>query len=736
MVRSLFVSLFVATSFAGLLFGEEAGSGRGSDIVQLQARITALEGDETVPEVSRDAEISHLRDAIGFLEKKERFNGLEARYRSALSDGAEKLGRLQDEVASLSQSQTGVVLPSTISERSDMSQIEKALAQEQAALAEAKSALGDLEAKGKGAQRTPAAINDRMIAAQAELDEAEALPQEPKASGGSTVDVARETAQQSLRDSLVAEIGMLTQESLSYDIRIALSEAAIEAAKKRIELIEGRVQAIQKLKSTRLSSGLDRAENLLRRVRESSPSAISPFAAQVQELERLISDTRRVTEQFDTTAGRLQRRQSLLKEINEDFASVERQLQIGGLEGSFTRILLEKRRTLPSSLGERQILRKIRDDLTDAQRTLYFLESDSLDKSGDEAEEDGSVSVLRQELDVARERLREDLASSYKSLVRELGELDLAERQINQVSTKYREFLSQQLFWERSSPVVGGATLRAIGPGLVWVFGPDRAKELSHQFSEFPLGFYVVLFVLLAALIGLRGKFKTQLEAAGNRTRRISKDNYLNTVKAFALTILLALPIPLALVAFGTAFRVHEAATEWSYGFGTALLTIGAFIFVVRFSKEMAAEKGLGEYHFGWGSANLARLRLLSRRLVPIYIPCSLILCLIAGESSPEHIDGLGRLVALLTVIGIGTVFIVFTKPKPADNAVAVGKSSLPFLQRKRPVLVQHYCHGGVDHSAAGRVCGYDDHTAGGVAGIDTGRIHRVCRPRNGAALV
>ena len=211
MMRGLFLSLFISTSLAGLLFGEDASSGRGSDIVQLQARITALEGDETVPEISRDAEISHLRDAIGFLERKEKFNGLEASYRSALSDGAENLGRLQDEVASLSQSQTGVVLPATISERSEMSQIEKALAQEQAALAEAKSALGDLEAKGKGAQRTPAAINDRMIAAQAELDEAEALPQEPKASGGSTVDVAKETAQQSLRDSLVAEIGMLTR---------------------------------------------------------------------------------------------------------------------------------------------------------------------------------------------------------------------------------------------------------------------------------------------------------------------------------------------------------------------------------------------------------------------------------------------------------------------------------------------------------------------------------------------
>jgi potassium efflux system protein len=409
-----------------------------------------------------------------------------------------------------------------------------------------------------------------------------------------------------------------------------------------------------------------------------------------------------VSEKFENLAIRLDSRRTVLEKISEDFANVKRQINVGGLEGSFARILLERRRALPRPLDERQLLRKIRQELTETQRSLYFLEYESPDGSGDGVEdvsskkvEEGQASKIPEgevsKLNSTVDSLQSDLIAGYRRLIRDLSELDLVERQINRESARYRDFLYEQLFWERSSPVIGGETFRAISPGIVSSFGPERVREFLGRLSEIPMGFIVGLAAVSGFLIGMRGRFKAGLVDSGNRTRRVSTDDYLNTVRAFALTILLALPLPLALMTFGMVLKVQGAATDWSFGIGTAFLMIGAFMFVVQFAKEIAVEKGLGEYHFKWGKRNLNRVRLLFRRLVPIYIPSSLILCLIVGESSPEHIDGLGRLVALLTVIGCGTVFIFFAKPDPADEN-HLENPNYPFLKKGRGIYWFSIC--------------------------------------------
>lgn len=669
-MRRLLVLLFVAIGLAGSLCGQESDSVPAATIEQLKSRLKTLESDGTVPEASRLTAVSHLQDAIGFLEKKEQFERREAEYRTVLSEGAAEIGQMQAEGAVIDQSQNASLLPSNISKSSSMSQIEEAIAQEQAALASARSELNAIESKSKEEQSSPAMIRDRMIAVKAELDEVDSLLREPSASNNETVDEAKKMALQSRRDSLVAETRMLEQEFLSYDIRIARAGAAGNLAKKRVQLINDRIEAIQALANAQLSSGVDRAETLLRRVRDSEPVANASAAGLIEELENLISETRRVSNQFEDTTTRRQEREVLLREISDDFADVRRQIEMGGLEGSFARILLERVRSLPRALEQRQLLREIRQDLTDTQRRLYFLENSSVsgnpERGASNSADAGETGLLQRDvqyLESARKQLKQDLAANYRRLIRELGELDLVENQIDQESAEYREFLTEQLFWERSSPMIDGGTFRAIFPGLAWAFGPERVSEFVDQLSAFPAGFYIALAVLLAGIIGLRGKFKAELLAAGDQTRRISTDYYLNTIKAFVLTVLLALPLPLALSALGLAFRIHPGATEWSFGMGTALLAIGLFLLIVQFTKEMSAEKGLGEYHFKWDPSNLARVRKLFRRLVPIYIPLSLILSLIIAESSPEHVNGLGRLAALLMVIGTGAVFLLFARP-------------------------------------------------------------------------
>ncbi|NRB75827.1 MAG: mechanosensitive ion channel [Verrucomicrobiales bacterium] len=694
MVRRLLSALFVSIAiWGGWILGQGEESGRDAEIEQLKSRVSELEGDESIPEATRNSEVSSLQQAIAFLEKASEFEATEGEYKEALANGARDINRMQAEETALEESLKESRVPPNLTKDSDMSLIESAISQEQVTLTDARSELSSISASIAENKASPTTIRDRLIAVRAEIVEVESMLSKEEAKNDQAEPTTKQVVLKAQRDSLLAESSMLEQESLSYEIRMAKSGAAKALAEKRVEVVYDRIGSLQNLANVRLVSEVDRAEALFRRVQQLAPEADDSVAKLISQLEVLIKETRNISTKLESIATRLQEREALLRSITADFDSVQQQTEVGGLQGTFAGVLLEKRRTLPGALEERQLIRQIRQDLTAAQRSLYYLEShvnddteqvveDAAQMAGQGSEETEKLREEAGELRDTRDQLSQDLIANFRRLVRELGELDLIEQQIDQESAKYRDFLAEQLFWVRSSPVINGDSFKGVPSAFGWILGPERWKEFAQQIAVIPLWYHVLLLTLVAALFAGRRKFHEELEKAGKRTRQISTDKYANTVTAFFMTIFLALPLPLLLAGLGVGLRNHPEATEWGFALGTASLNIGLFLMFAFFTREIAREKGLGDYHFKWERSRRERVYLLFRRLLPIYIPLSLIVCLVQVGSNTDFFDSLGRLAAIFGSLAVGAVFVYFSRTREEDETGSE-RSKIPFFSSK-----------------------------------------------------
>ena len=86
MVRRLLAALFVSIAiWGGWILGQGEESGRDAEIEQLKSRVSELEGDESIPEATRNSEVSSLQQAIAFLEKASEFEAKEGEYKEALA---------------------------------------------------------------------------------------------------------------------------------------------------------------------------------------------------------------------------------------------------------------------------------------------------------------------------------------------------------------------------------------------------------------------------------------------------------------------------------------------------------------------------------------------------------------------------------------------------------------------------------------------------------------------------
>lgn len=675
----LLFSLLVST---GMLPAQETSSELSKEIDEVKTRVEAISADESLDELAKESLLKDLNEGLGHLEAAEEFQARETEYREAITNGPRELIRLQAEAEALDTSREESLLPSNISESSTMAQLEEAISREQALLIDARNTLNSINVKLAEKSSTPTEIRDRLISITAELSQVDTLRGELDDTDESDAEQAKISALESRRKSLLAENTMLEQEALSYDVRVELSNAGIILAEKRIDVASERLAALQALANSRLSNELERAEALLSRASDIPAPEDSPLLTLTANLESLVEETRSVSGRLQVTTERFEEREEMLKSITADFESIKRQVELGGLEGSFASVLLERRRTLPSALKERQLLGQIRRELTEAQRSLFYLENRPKSTFSDDSSAGGGNDRIGKELLETNSRLRGDLIGNYRRLIRLLGELDFTEQRIHQLSAEFRSFLAEQLFWVRSSPLLNLDTLRGIPAAVQSAAGLARWKELGHQIASLPLRFYLVWLAFLVPLLLGRKKFSEDLEKLGDCTRRISTDKYANTLKAFWLTLFLALPVPLTIAAFGFGFRNTSGATEWSYGLGDALLNLGCVLLAASFFRELGREKGLGDYHFKWSRDSIAQVRSLFGRVLLIYIPLSLLFFVGLSESDADYLNNLGRIAALILVLGVGIPLIAFTKPR-AGKEDSVPESESTFFRRQ-----------------------------------------------------
>ncbi len=138
------------------------------------------------------------------------------------------------------------------------------------------------------------------------------------------------------------------------------------------------------------------------------------------------------------------------------------------------------------------------------------------------------------------------------------------------------------------------------------------------------------------------------LEQTGVQIRRISTDRFSHTGKALAITVLLALPLPLLLGYTGWALRQTAASSDWMRGVAKGLPFAAVVALFATFTVVVCRPNGLGGAHFKWRHESLAAYRKAVFWFTVVYIPLMLVTVSCAYGNASQYFPSLGRISFLL----------------------------------------------------------------------------------------
>lgn len=626
--------------------------------VGLRAQLDAVTADSTLDDVLRQALIARYGQAISFATQAEKFRALAEEYRRALLNGEAESAALRREAGQVRDEDPAVAIKQ-MSPDADLSAL---LAVEQTRLAALRSELQQNEESVAAFRTRPDAILDRLDQAKSELKDNAAEIARLTVDAGSPGATATSLLLAAQKEALEGEISALNQENLSSSIRRSREEAARDLCRSRVALAERRVETLRQQVAQRLSNTLSHAENQLAQLDITTQPELLPLVTSIQGL---IDETHRVSDSLHDTDTKYKERKAEESRIENSREDLVGQLQLGGDATNLSPLLLEQLRRLPTRREGKQRLAEIRNDMATARTGQFQIDQTLRGQDLPQAPSTHPVVHSSQQrlLEDLQQTLRVELKAHYDQWIRDLNDFAAVEREITEEAAAFRAFAEEKLFWLRSSPPVGSATVKRLPEAIHYCVGLHRLGDLASRLVAMGLGFLisfasvVILSVAAAIWAGRR------LTAISIKARHYSTDSYRLTTFGVGLTALIALPCPLALAGLGMALRFQEDASDWSTGLGVALVAISIISYHLLFLIHVCGKNGLGIHHFGWDPAMLHRLRRKLLWALPVYAVAALIIVLVRAEPTVSYLGDLGRLALLFFVVASGSLLASMMHP-------------------------------------------------------------------------
>ncbi|MEM6277968.1 MAG: hypothetical protein AAF733_00715, partial [Verrucomicrobiota bacterium] len=510
---SIFLSLFVSlATFPREAFSQEDGvasplAAGELSVGAIEDKISAIVSEDGLDDLTRGLLLERYEEALDSFSRLAGFQEKEAEFREAIQNGPREKEEIESERNALVTTDAAQGTGS-LNEQSSEVEIQTNLSRQLSLLSQSEEEEKKLEAELAAAFARPTALRDRLFAAQGELKTAQSDLEETSDSAGEIPSRAEEAEMvrlDALRQSLAGEIAMLEQEDASQEIRVLLLEARQELVQVRMAAFENRIESLRDLASRRQGDQFRMAVETVEEVRQEITEVPPLLQTLENELNQLSEEIERSNMGIRDAEVSRNDRDEERQRISEAFDLLERELDVGGGDGSIGQLLVERLRMLPSRQEGRKEIERIRKLIMEVQSDAYELERALMEVEAEPPVLPESLKSFEEEIAEireTRESLRSDLQKNYRKWIRELSSLELTERQVMREVDEYRDSAVEKIFWVRDSRIEGTFFLRGLRDGLHYCFGWHRWKELGSRLSEVSL-FRILLFVSLVAVLFL-----------------------------------------------------------------------------------------------------------------------------------------------------------------------------------------------------------------------------------------
>ncbi len=451
-----------------------------------------------------------------------------------------------------------------------------------------------------------------------------------------------------------------------------LAQARRDSTANRInrlqEDLDRLTSAAAKLRESQASEALMAAEELQKQT-STMPKPLRDIAQENAsnraELERLIQREKQLAELLDKAKRQLD-------DIRTDFASTRQRVEVVGTSEAIGNMLYRRREALPSlrSYSRSSAQRKVEiNQATDRQITIEELLRErgnlqsvvekTLSSLPESTQELGQSELrsLTQNLALSRREALNELQKVYSRYIAQLTSLDLAERQLVEVSESYISYINDQLIWISSGSLT---SFQAIAVSLAWLIDPDKWIELlSDTLSAYRHQPVLALLVLL--LIGLQIRYRKtaaeRLPVLAEALRKIRTDSFPLTLWALFYSLVKIALGPLLMIGIGLQLMTLPTAAPFTAAVAQALVTVGITLSAGLLLYEVCRPQGLGPRHLRWRPSICVALNAELRWVIPTLVPLRFLIALSVGSNLPAEVHINGRLAIIGLLLG-ATAFV------------------------------------------------------------------------------
>jgi potassium efflux system protein len=364
------------------------------------------------------------------------------------------------------------------------------------------------------------------------------------------------------------------------------------------------------------------------------------------ELEQLVYWEKRVLQQL-TTAKRQ------LEELQSDFEHSKQRVEVVGRSEAIGKMLSRRRAALPSlrSYSRSSAMRKYEiNKATDRQIEIEELllqrgnlssHVEVITQSIIEGLSEDETEHLRQKtfsLASARREALNELQKAYGRYIGQLTSLDLAERQLLNLSESYIGYIDDQLIWVSSNNISQILDPFRLASSLVWFISLEHWQELGTDFvsaSRYNAHFAFLLLLIFFTVAWKQPFARLQIPNLARATRKISTDSISLTLKALFYTLVKIMALPLLMIGIGLLLKIQPTAAPFTLAISTSLITVGITLTAAFLLYQLCLPEGVGTRHLRWNGKICQSVRKELRWAIPVGTPLRFLIVFGADDSLP-----------------------------------------------------------------------------------------------------
>jgi len=637
----------------------------------LQAKIEAINTRKGLDETIKSKVLSIYQSAQDNLGNTESFKTRIGDFTQAVKEAPEKTKKLQKEIE-----QTLLKISKQKPEdfnRITTEELDQRLIIEKGKKSSLDEQIKMLENELVLQQARPQRIREETITAKQDFEAAQIKLEAPADKAGSNLEAeANQVYLKTLIDSRTAELKMLDVEAISNPARVELLKTEFRLLDIQKNALIPVITAIENLLTERRQQEAKDMQKTLSQA-EKELSGKHPL---IQDLTRAniqySRDLQAITTKIENYTEQKTKVDAKASEIDNDFKSAEKKINLAGLSPALGKILREQRRnlairdqfTLQSETIENETALtsleqfKIEDkqkQLNDIDAGLQEIMALQVDPKLPLEQRMMIQAELRVLLSSQKEILNK-LAMTYTTYLRTLGDFDFARQQMINQANKFATYLDENLLWVKSSDPVNPGYITGLFHSTQWLLSPLNwialVKDTLTVAVQKPFLAFIGILSLVLLLVG-KNRAKQQLTAISVNVEKIYTDNFNYTLQALVYTLVMALPIPLFIYYLGWLLNSNIHAVDFTRAIGRGLQSASLPLLFLQFFYRLFQDEGIARKHFQWQKNNA---RLLHKQIAWLRFVAVLTVFIInttAASKLSMHSDNLGRLALIISMIAM-----------------------------------------------------------------------------------